>query len=245
MSRPAFGAVAGGLIWYYRRYYSFLILGFGYGVVEANLVLVKWLDSTNTALGDGIFLVTLINLSAAVFAAVKLNKRHSWVGSLLLALLVMMVTVSFLLFLVLILGIDNEHALVILSLGVFIGAFSIHHKMLREMAFALAVAFGTSYVWIFGGSESYSTDVVIAISLALLALIYYRENSFGLRVLLTLAALFVLIIRFLPNMLGYYGAEPFMAAYYIYLLLPLFCLFAFTRSKPAVQATAWGYCYFY
>lgn len=239
MSRVAFWAITAGFIWYYRRHYSFLILGFAYGVVEGNLVILELLKGM--VLGDGFILLPLFNLSAAVFATIQLHKRYSQIGFALLTLLISVAALSLLLFLFLILEIESVHALAVAALCVFGGSFLIHHASLRSAAFVLATACGTMYVLLLLSDQAYLTDLAIVILFALFSLVYYREPHFWLRVVLTFATLFVFTSRYLPLLWGFYSSgEHSQIANTFYLLLPLFCLVLFTRKTTALQATAWG-----
>lgn len=237
LSRFAFWLITAVIVWHYRRYYSCLILGFAYGVVEGNIVLLEAFDGT-----DRYILFPLFNLSATILATLLLNKRYSRFGFVLLTLLAVIATLSLLFFLFSILNIWNEHTLAIFALVIFGCAFLIPHALLRATAFTIAMVCGMLYVLSFTILyENNFADITIGLLLTLFAFTYYRENNFWLRVLLTLAGLLVLVSRYLPFMFESYQDEAFsIMAYYLYVLLPLLCLVAFTRQKQAIQALAWG-----
>lgn len=241
MSRVAFWAMAAGLVWHYRRYYTFLILGFAYAVVEGNLVIIDSLEYADYSVH--ILLMLIFNLSALAFAIKHLHQRRTRLGSALLVFLVALVAISFLLFCFIALRIESEHTLVFFVVVSFGIAFQLANPLARSAAFAVSAAFGVVYFLLLNDdyADVNGADIVLLGLLAMFAFIYYRDRSLWLRVLLTLAGLFVLVLRYLPFILGVYrSGEPLQIALSVYALLPLLCLFLFTRQASAAHAAAWG-----
>lgn len=238
--RFGFWAVAAGLVWYYRRYHTFLLLGFAYAVVDLNVQLMH-------VYGVDIGTFIALNLFATLIAALLFQRIHSRCKSILLLGLVGVVALFITAFVLFQLKMELA-TLTFLPLGLFLAGVVISNQQFRSLFLALsaltgAIHYGMVLIW---------DEIWLPIELQLvllwlfLALIYWQDKTFWLRSLLIFIGLCSTFATFDPFLFGgSLGAEPryFVAVQWGYLLLPLCCLAAFvavSEGKVRFSPAAWA-----